>query len=421
MTPFQMAWDLLKTEINPKPHPSDYPALRYMNQPSPDNFNPITAIEGVRNEDDLIERSIDSGWNEAQDAMAWEAFTNRDDTNVSEGQELMNRLMSGSTLSTDELTRLMEWDGHMGPTDWGISPPTPREEEINKVRDFVNNQPQKPNYGIPMQTEQTRLPTLPSSIMFNPVIGNAKLKEMNRRIAENKNKPYRLGSNSHQVDQEVNRNNNIRRFKDQQAAAKLHLRDNPPRLERGGYDESGGNLYNIMSGYEEIGHVGIDEMDGGIGYGEVKPAYQRQGLYGKTLQAIINERNILHSSNRNHNSQPFHEQFNPPNTGKHVINRNTGERIDNAYESSNFSNGMDRYTYRAFPPQETPENWGALEYDTGALPIYQEKPAEERNAISPRSGSRQINLEDYWGLEQRFNPQFPFDRQPGQYYPNRED
>ena len=371
MTPFQMAWDFLKAdskdphELRTQQFQEGIQGLRDLfNQPSPDNFNPITAIEGVRNEDDLIERSIDSGWNQAQDAMAWDEFERRNTTNSSE-----------------------------------------RDEEA--VRDFVNNQPQKPNFGIPMQTEQTRLPTLPSSEMLNPVIGNANVKETNRRIAENKNKPYRLGSNSHQVDQEVNRNNNIRRFKDKQEAAKLHLRDNPPRLERDGSKDDPSSLYNIMSGYEEIGHVGIDEMDGGIGYGEVKPAYQRQGLYGKTLQAIINERNILHSSNRNQNSQPFHEQFNPPNTGKHVINRHTGERIDNGEGT----NGLDRYTYRAFPPEETPENWGALEYDTGALPIYQEKPAEERNTISPRSGSKQINLEDYWGLDRRFNPQFSFDDQ----------
>ena len=221
------------------------------------------------------------------------------------------------------------------------------------------------------------------------------------------NPPYRVGDTPHRVDNETHLQRAGQRLKDKQEAAKLHLRDNPPRLERGGYDESGGNLYNIMSGKKEVGHVGIDEMDGGIGYGEISPAYQRQGLYGKTLQAIINERNILHSSNRNQNSQPFHEQFNPPNTGKHVINRNTGERIDNG-ESTN---GLDRYTYRAFPPQETPENWGALQHDTGALPIYQQKPAEERNTISPRSGSRQINLEDYWGLDRRFNPQFSFDDQ----------
>ena len=179
--------------------------------------------------------------------MAWD-FLKADS---SKGQELMNRLMSGETLSTDELTHLMEWDGHIGPTDWGISPPTPREEEMNKVRDFVNNQPQKHNYGIPMQTEQTRLPTLPSSEMLNPVFGNAKVKETNRRIAENKNKPYRLGSTSNQVDQEVNLNNNKRRFKDQQEAAKLHLRDNPPRLERDGSKADPSSLYNIMSGKKQ--------------------------------------------------------------------------------------------------------------------------------------------------------------------------
>ena len=303
MNPFQLAWDLLKTEINPKPHPSDYPALRYMNH---------------------------------------------------------------------------------------NTPPTLRRQQKDEeaVREFVNRQPQKPNFGIPMQTEQTRLPTLSSSKMLNPVIGNAKLKEMNRRIAENKNKPYRLGSNSHQVDQEVISNNIIRRFKDQQEAAKLHLRDNPPRLERDEEISADGNLYNIMSGNKDLGSVGVNEQ-GNVGYGEVNPAYQRQGLYGKTLQAIINERDILTSGNRNQNSQPFHEQFNPPNTGKHVTGYLGGNHLPH-------DNSTDNHTYRAFPPQETPENWGALEYDTGALPIYQEKPAEERNAISPRGNSKQQYIEGYF-------------------------
>ena len=341
-----MAWDFLKAdskdphELRTQQFQEGIQGLRDLfNHPSPDNFNPITAIEGVRNEDDLIERSIDSGWNQAQDAMAWDEFERRITTNRSE-----------------------------------------RDEEA--VREFVNRQPQKPNFGIPMQTEQTRLPTLSSSKMLNPVIGNAKLKEMNRRIAENKNKPYRLGSTSNQVDQEVNLNNNKRWFKDKQEAAKLHLRDNPPRLERDGSKDDPSSLYNIMSGKKEVGHVGIDEMAGGIGYGEVKPAYQRQGLYGKTLQAIINEREVLHSDNRNQNSQPFHEQFNPPNTGKYVSEE---DRNLNA-----------THTYRALPPQETPENWGALEYDTGALPIYQGKPAEERNAISPRGNSKQQYIEGYF-------------------------
>lgn len=324
VTPFQLAWDLLKANLSTARREEEAELMRRLmngeilstidiarlvaldDEPRP--FNPELAIAEIENKDDLRERSLDRGWNEEEDEQA--------------------------------------------------------------VREFVNRQPQKPNFGImfgkvvnniPMQTEQTRLPTLSSSKMLNPVIGNAKLKEMNRRIAENKNKPYRLGSNSHQVDQEVIRNNNIRRFKDKREAAKLHLRDNPPHLRRlEEKDMQGGNLYNIMSGKNYAGHVGVEGENNRIGYGEVLPAYQRLGLYGKTLQGIINEREVLHSTNRNQNSQPFHQQFNPPNTGKHLDGRELNRNAT--------------YTYRAFPPQETPENWGALEYDTGALPIYQEKP-----------------------------------------------
>jgi len=294
VTPFQLAWDLLKTEINTKPHPSDYPALRYMNH---------------------------------------------------------------STPPTPTLRR--------------------QQKDEQAVRDFVNRQPQKPNFGIPMQTEQTRLPIPPSPKMLSDFTHRRQLsqEDTNKRLTEDENKPYKRGSSPWIVNEEQNMQRAERRLKDQQEAAKLHLRDNPPRLERDEEISADGNLYNIMSGYEDLGSVGVTDR-GDVGYGEIKPAYRRQGLYGKTLQAIINERNVLHSTgNRNQNSQPFHEQFNPPNTGKHVTGYLGGNHLPH-------DNGTDRHTYRALPPEETPENWGALEYDTGALPIYQQKPVEP--TLNPR-------------------------------------
>jgi len=395
MTPFQLAWDLLKAdskdpdELREQHHQGLRDLRNLFNQPTPREEEMNEAVQEA-------------------------------DSNKSKGQELMNRLMSGDTLSTDELTHLIEWDGHRGPTDWGISPPTPRRQQKDEeaVREFVNRQPQKPNFGIPVNTEQTRLRFGRGGYEPTPLDltrDKDSFDRLNPTGDDRPNPPYRVGDTPHRVDNETHLQRAGQRLKDKQAAAKLHLRDNPPRLERDEEkDMRFGNLYSMMSGNKDLGNVGIDDT-GSVGYGEVLPAYQRQGLYGKTLQAIINERNVLHSTgNRNQNSQPFHEQFNPPNTGKHVTGYLGGDHLPH-------NNGTDRYTYRALPPQETPDNWGALQHDTGALPVYQQKPAEERNAISPRGDSKQRNLEDYWGLEQRFNPQFPFDRQPGQYNPNQED
>ena len=294
--------------------------------------------------------------------LAWDLLK----ADSSKGQELMNRLMSGDILSTDELTHLMEWDGHASSPIRELMERRQQKDE-EAVREFVNRQPQKPNFGIPMQTEQTRLrfdfdrdgyePT--KLDLYRDAYSFDRLRNADDSHPKWPEPPYRVGNAPNQVEDEVNRNNNTRRFTDKREAAKLHLRDNPPRLERDEGISADGNLYNIMSGNKDLGSVGVTER-GDVGYGEIKPVYQRQGLYGKTLQAIINERDILTSGNRNQNSQPFHQQFNPPNTGKHVSG---GDLDQNA-----------KYTYRALPPQETPDNWGALEYDTGALPIYQEKP-----------------------------------------------
>jgi hypothetical protein len=91
--------------------------------------------------------------------------------------------------------------------------------------------------------------------------------------------------------------------------------------------------------------------------GEIADYAQRQGLYGRALQGIINDAGNLTSYSRNENSQPFHEQFNPVNATK------KREHINPSRNNA--------ITYTAKPPKETPRGWGDLQYETGALPVYQ--------------------------------------------------
>jgi len=97
--------------------------------------------------------------------------------------------------------------------------------------------------------------------------------------------------------------------------------------------------------------------------GKIADYAQRQGLYGRALQGIINDAGSLTSYSRNENSQPFHEQFNPVNATKKI------EDIDIQRNNA--------ITYTAKPPKETPRGWGDLQYDTGALPVFNWRREEE--------------------------------------------
>ena len=102
---------------------------------------------------------------------------------------------------------------------------------------------------------------------------------------------------------------------------------------------------------------------GDISSSEIYPYAQRLGLYGRALQSIIDDTGKLRSYNRNINSQPFHQQFKPVNAIKTIepIEPNEGH-ITNDF--------LDIHEYTAKPPKETPREFGDLQYDTGALPLY---------------------------------------------------
>ncbi len=148
-----------------------------------------------------------------------------------------------------------------------------------------------------------------------------------------------------------------------------------PRLE----NERG--EYKVKVGPRDVGKVGTTtaERDDpqnnwtSLDEGEIADYAQRQGLYGRALQGIINDAGSLTSYARNENSQPFHEQFNPVSATKKIE--------DSGIERN------DVFTYTAKPPKETPRGWGDLQYDTGALPVYQVPPGTPYN--ERREGQQQ--------------------------------
>lgn len=140
-----------------------------------------------------------------------------------------------------------------------------------------------------------------------------------------------------------------------------------PRLES--QSHLSGNNYEVKVGPRSVGRIsttGAERDDPqnnwtSLDNGAIQDFAQRQGLYGRALQGIINDAGSLTSYSRNKNSQPFHEQFEPPNATKQIIQ--AGDFGDNLEDH-------DSHEYTAKPPQETPRGFNDLQYDTGAMPVF---------------------------------------------------
>ena len=198
------------------------------------------------------------------------------------------------------------------------------------------------------------------------------------------------------VNREMWRNTAALKLADQRVKARAHLQQNPAHLRR--VQLKNGANYHMMAGNKKIGQVNIDRnaLDGmphiegeddehTIGNGEVNREYQRQGVYGRALQGIINDVGSLSSNSRNNNSHPFHQQFNPPNTDKHMM-----ENDPKWYDIE-----RQKVNYTQQPPKETPRDWGALQYDTGAMPVLDDKGPLQPPALEP-SNREQTSL-GQWG------------------------
>ena len=207
------------------------------------------------------------------------------------------------------------------------------------------------------------------------------------------------GKQNISVQQRVNRQRNERDMKDAREEAKNNLIDNPPKLVRdeGGY--AGNEGYRVKVGDKNVGHVMVRPSrfvgDNGvsIGAGEIDHDYQRQGLYGRALQAIMAEHGSVTSYNRNNNSGPFHEQFNPPHAKKEV----DPSGRDGSYDDD------DRVKYTHKPPEPIP-GWGGITPDTGALPVHNERQPETMASTTVTGITQPPNYPGYANYGTRNKP-----------------
>ena len=172
---------------------------------------------------------------------------------------------------------------------------------------------------------------------------------------------------------------------DKKEQFKQQLNQYIPRLSKTPISQTE-DRYNVKVGPKLAGRISVEPPlngplfpqfnHGSIIQSELVQPARRQGLYGRALQSIIDDTGKLRSQERNINSQPFHEQFNPVNAIKRTTDVNFGR-----------SGNID---YIANPPKETPREFGDLRYDTGALPLYQEP-----NTRTPYSNAQQQTLDQY--------------------------
>ena len=198
--------------------------------------------------------------------------------------------------------------------------------------------------------EPIRVPAQPEHVQEMVALGNARPEHFHDEIED-----------------DIKAEQRHRKLLDNKDRFKQVLNNYIPRLERRG--AGNGNDYYVKVGPRSVGRVsttGAERDDPqnnwtSLDSGAIHEVAQRQGLYGRALQGIINDAGSLTSYSRNKMSQPFHEQFNPPNTTKKITQ--AGSFDDNLEDH-------DAHEYTAKPPQETPRGWGDLQYDTGAMPVF---------------------------------------------------
>ena len=198
--------------------------------------------------------------------------------------------------------------------------------------------------------EPIRVPAQPEHVQEMVALGNARPEHFHDEIED-----------------DIKAEQRHRKLLDNKDRFKQVLNNYIPRLERRG--AGNGNDYYVKVGPHSVGHIsttGAERDDPqnnwtSLDNGAINDFAQRQGLYGRALQGIINDAGNLTSYSRNRNSQPFHEQFNPPNATKEITQ--AGDFGDNLEDH-------DTHEYTAKPPQETPRGFNDLQYDTGAMPVF---------------------------------------------------
>ena len=208
-----------------------------------------------------------------------------------------------------------------------------------------------------------------------------------------------------EIEDDIKAEQRHRKLLDNKDRFKQVLNNYIPRLEkRPHFSEQStmpsANDYYVKVGPRSVGRVnttGAERDDPqnnwtSLDSGAINDFAQRQGLYGRALQGVINDAGSLTSYSRNRMSQPFHEQFNPPNATKEITQ--AGDVEDKLEDH-------DTHEYTAKPPQETPRGFNDLQYDTGAMPVFDSR-REAEDPIYHFDGLTQQTLNEY-GV--------PYDRQ----------
>jgi len=195
------------------------------------------------------------------------------------------------------------------------------------------------------------------------------------------------------IENEIRAEQRHRKALDKKERFRQQMNQYIPRLTKDPMSQAE-NRYDVKVGPSLAGRISIEPPSndplfpqfnhGSISQSEIRPSAQRQGLYSRALQSIIDDTGKLRSERRNINSQPFHEQFKPVNATKTIIPASNSQKANNLDDFNDF------YDYTAKPPKETPREFGDLQYDTGALPLYQEP-----NTRTPYSNTQQQTLDQY--------------------------
>jgi len=344
------------------------------NQPSPDNFNPITAIEGANT-------SLPAG----RDGFG-QVRRGRD---ADGGLTALNEDARNASRASSHAALVEAFERGHGQNHEDDAPPPINQDAVEAVTAHLT--------GGGSMDEDPR-----HKLQGTLSMPQSNLNRFDANFPDYPDHPIH-GKQNISVQQRVNRQRNERDMKDAREEAKNNLIDNPPKLVRdeGGFEDN--ESYRVKVGDKNVGHVmvrgrdrgehGVRGRDISIGAGEIDHDYQRQGLYGRALQAIMAEHGSVTSYNRNNNSGAFHEQFNPPHAKKEV----DPSGHDGSYDDD------DRVKYTHKPPEPIP-GWGGITPDTGALPIHNERQPETMASTTVTGITKPPNYPGYANYGTRNKP-----------------
>jgi len=329
-------------------------------------------------------------------------------------------------------------------------PLTPQEETYYEMekKAFEMAKNANPNvYGITDDMYETHIEILAAPILAEMI--TKKKRELNPNYPWPKNEPFQT---TFENDGSINRDPKVseqRKLNARMARESNRREAVPSRIEID--PDPNSNVIRNFSLLNDEGNM-ISRIRGAGGgdkynphihdfYGETKEPYRRQGMYRKLMQALIGAGIPIDSSERNSQSNPFHQNFLeslPPNIMSSYVDEYGNPRTEHSVED------LDRDTSLEYSQNKVPQFLDAQEQrsglnrqDYGAIPIVnQENQARnmdelaEQNRLKIRRG--QGHIPETQGMlaqqpmarntkQQRFDPNFENESLPlyDGYYNNQ--